>query len=330
MALEVSASQFASESRRFFRDRSDPSCPFKVQREKRQGYVPEWTPIHKGQVYVASCDGLKKGVFKIGKSTDHFSKRSQALSQPTGVPGKYFPVYRLESDHFDQLEKDIFHILQGYRLHRRKEFVECSLEEIVNALRRCHRQSAPLHTFTEHFYFPIEEFELALATLYRSFLLQPGPKRWPEMCLLLSLLSGLPSHEILIRIAQGKGIQVALTSIFETNDTLWLQQYLCALMKQGYLPFGYELSRALPEEEKDLEAEIEKYLWYFDCLEELLWDAVYSCDFLRKVHGSLDASTTAYFCQMIHQKARRYLGMSPNDQPYFLSGTQHKLDFHFI
>ncbi|MDQ3230660.1 MAG: GIY-YIG nuclease family protein, partial [Pseudobdellovibrionaceae bacterium] len=83
----------ADQNRRFLRDRADPRSPFQVLRNRRKGFLTEWTTSHKGQVYVASCDGLKHGVYKIGKSTDHFSRRSQALSQPTGAPGFYFPVY---------------------------------------------------------------------------------------------------------------------------------------------------------------------------------------------------------------------------------------------
>src|SRR6478736_161758 len=110
----------AQGNRRFFKDRAEPGSPFRVLRDHRKGFIPEWTSAHKGQVYVARCDGLKSGVYKVGKSTDHFSRRSQALSQPTGAPGYYFPLYRFESDLFDQLEKDVFHALQAYRLHRRK------------------------------------------------------------------------------------------------------------------------------------------------------------------------------------------------------------------
>jgi len=312
----------ADKNRRFLHDRADPHSPFKVLRNHRQGFLPEWTTAHKGQVYVASCDGLKNGVYKIGKSTDHFSRRSHALSQPTGAPGFYFPVYRFESDLFDQLEKDIFQSLRAHRLHQRKEFVECPLEQIVKNLRRRQREWAPELGFAEHFYYPIDEFESFIEQLYHEFLLHPGPHAWPLMCIFLSLISGLAPADILIRIGhQREELPPLLGGLVEPDDVQWLIAYIRSLLRHGHVPFAEDL------EDESLE-------WSLAWLEERLWDAIHAEPFLRKIQAFSDLPSTESFCYMLHHKACQYWGeVLPGahaDLERVLERMRSRLDFHFI
>jgi hypothetical protein len=312
----------ADHNRRYLKDRQDPRSPFQVLRKRRQGFVPEWNTAHKGQVYVASCDGLKDGVYKIGKSTDHFSRRSQALSQPTGAPGFYFPVYRFESDLFDQLEKDIFQTLRAYRLHRRKEFVECPLEQIVKILRRRQRECAPELGFAEHFYYPIEEFEGFITGLYQDFLQQPAPRDWPLICIFLSLITGLAPAEVLIRIGhQRAALPPLLGGLLEADDVLWLIAYIRSLLKHGHVPFAEDL------EDEALE-------WSLAWLEERLWDAIHGSPFLRKIQAFSDLPSTESFCTMLHHKACQYYGTerpeTHADVERALERMRTRLDFHFI
>ncbi len=312
----------ADQNRRYLKDRADPRSPFQVLRKRRQGFLPEWTTVHKGQVYVASCDGLKDGVYKIGKSTDHFSRRSQALSQPTGAPGFYFPVYRFESDLFDQLEKDIFQTLGVHRLHRRKEFVECPLEQIVKILRRRQRECAPEQAFAEHFYFPIEDFESFITALYQSFLLHPSAQGWPLICIFLSLIAGLAPAEVLIRLGhQREPIPPLLGGLIEADDVLWLLAWLRSMMRHGHIPFAEDL------EDEALE-------WSLAWLEERLWDAIHGVPFLRKIQAFSDLPSTESFCFLLHVKACLYYGSerpeAHADVERAMERMRTRLDFHFI
>ncbi len=312
----------ADQNRRYLKDRADPRSPFQVLRKRRQGFLPEWTTVHKGQVYVASCDGLKDGVYKIGKSTDHFSRRSQALSQPTGAPGFYFPVYRFESDLFDQLEKDIFQTLGVHRLHRRKEFVECPLEQIVKILRRRQRECAPEQAFAEHFYFPIEEFESFATALYQTFLLHPSAQGWPLICIFLSLITGLAPAEVLIRLGhQREPIPPLLGGLIEADDVLWLLAWLRSMMRHGHIPFAEDL------EDEALE-------WSLAWLEERLWDAIHGVPFLRKIQAFSDLPSTESFCFLLHFKTCLYYGSKqPESHPDLeraMERMRTRLDFHFI
>ncbi len=312
----------ADQNRRYLKDRADPRSPFQVLRKRRQGFLPEWTTVHKGQVYVASCDGLKDGVYKIGKSTDHFSRRSQALSQPTGAPGFYFPVYRFESDLFDQLERDIFQTLGAHRLHRRKEFVECPLEQIVKILRRRQRECAPEQAFAEHFYFPIEDFESFITALYQSFLLHPSAQGWPLICIFLSLITGLAPAEVLIRLGhQREPIPPLLGGLIEADDVLWLLAWLRSMMRHGHIPFAEDL------EDEALE-------WSLAWLEERLWDAIHGVPFLRKIQAFSDLPSTESFCFLLHFKACLYYGSerpeAHADVERAMERMRTRLDFHFI
>lgn len=326
--------------RQHFWERAQPSQPFRIVRRRRGGFLPEEASSHKGQVYVASCDGLETGVFKIGKSTDFFSKRSQALSQPTGAPGFYFPVYRLESDVFDELEKKALERLEAFRLHKRKEFVACSLDEIIKTLQHLQHEAAPSEAFSEHFYFPIEEFEAELLCLYDGFLLRPGPEQWPRICLFLSLSSGLSPREIFVALQDGSATPAAgLVSDFPPRSPhRWLAEYLLSLMRYERLPYGQELGWLWPCclcpgegcEVEELSELCERWDWYFRQWEDELWAGVESIGLLRKIHAAVTSESPTQLCASIHQKVWEYKQGRGVDASAFSNRGRRSRDFHFI
>ncbi len=334
MAAHDSLRHEGSRARQFLWDRPEPTRPFLILRKRRRGYLPERTPALKGQVYVASCDGLESGVFKIGKSTDHFSKRSQALSQPTGVPGFYFPVYRLETDGFDELEKKALHHLRAFRLHRRKEFLACPLEDIVEKLQSLQRDIAPLQPFSEHFYFAIEDFEEELLRLYESLLLRPGPESWPKICIFLSLTSGLSPREVLVSLQfHSSGLPSAFSGLRPDFHTAWLAEYLRGLMSFEKLPFGRELASlqlCSSYQTEELGEECERWDWFFRQWEDCLWEGIESLSLLRRIQSCLMLDSPSLLCALVYRRAREYVLGSSARREDVPCGSLFKRAFHFI
>lgn len=333
-----------SRARALFWDRPTPARAFRILRQQRRGFVPETTTAYPGQVYVASCDGLEAGVFKIGKSTDHFSKRSQALSQPTGVPGFYFPLYRLESHSFDELEKRALAELEAFRLHRRKEFVACPLERVIQTLRNIQRSLDPRAPFSEHYYVPIEEFESELKKLYEELLLDPSPKAWPRICLFLSLSLGLSPREVMLSLeAPAAPLPDSFPGRPLGSHLSWLLEYLRGLLHYGRLPYSGELAwawtcclcQAGDDEGQRLCAEVlfedcERWEWYFRQWEDCLWEGVESLPLLGKIQSRLSLDSPSELCSLIHQKLRDYAAQ-PESELEAAKPSQSRLrDFHFI
>jgi|GEM_PF-3261418 len=86
-----------------------------------------------GWVYILS-NPVMPGIYKVGMTTINPETRAKDISRGTGVPTPFVVEKSFHVENPAQAEKEIHEALSEYRVNDNREFFECSIEEICEAI----------------------------------------------------------------------------------------------------------------------------------------------------------------------------------------------------
>ena len=87
-----------------------------------------------GWLYIMRSGSHRIDVYKIGKTRRSADVRAKELSGATGVPTYLEVLFRWEVGDIDVVEKEVHRRLWRYRVNRRREFFNCPLQTIIDAI----------------------------------------------------------------------------------------------------------------------------------------------------------------------------------------------------
>ncbi len=106
-----------------------------------------------GYVYILEND-LMPGLIKIGHTSKTPEERVKELSAPTGVPTPFKVAFKLPSEKYKELEKEMHRKLSDYRVNSNREFFKYPVDQAI-------RQMALAYFELNEFEVELNEFEKA-------------------------------------------------------------------------------------------------------------------------------------------------------------------------
>ncbi len=123
-----------------------------------------------GYVYILEND-LMPGLIKIGHTSKTPEERVKELSAPTGVPTPFKVAFKLPSEKYKELEKEMHRKLSDYRVNSNREFFEYPVDEAIRLLKKL--GTAKQNQIEQEIVKGKKKFIVNILDSFKSFFRQP-------------------------------------------------------------------------------------------------------------------------------------------------------------